>query len=734
MSAAPQPEFALSVVVCTYNNAARLAGALRHLAAQEPAGAGSEVLVIDNNCTDETPQIVEQFQPQIPHLRRIVETRQGQMHARVRGVRESRAPWIAFVDDDNLLDPGWITAALRRIAASPGCGAFAGKVVIDWETPPPEVVARRDYAFASTDLGPAPVRLAGEMRWRLRGAGLVCRRAALEDAGWLEWQGCIGRAGRSTMSGDDTEIVLRIARAGYELWYEPACRLLHCIASRRLNWAYLRSLHYSFALADPLLLGFRGHGSRLTWAGKVASLLLRRTYWVIRHGIQGIVSADARANAILSLDSLRGLICGIGVVTSLDRPQRAAWLGRKNPGVDPTKLRVLHVQNGSLYGGIQRMTTCLAAERAHAPGMVPIFALCYSARLATELRETGVQIEILGPLRTSRPWQWLRVAWNLDRLIRRERIDVVIFHGSWPLALFAPGAALRGRPTVLWMHNDTKIRHKNLIEILAGRAPVDLVIANSAYTAASLPLLFAQPPPHLVLPCPVSLPATADQTPERRAALRAELSTPEDAVVIALAGRPEAWKGHAELIAALAQLRTSTPWACWIIGGAFTAEQIEFLATLQASARDHSLGDRVRFLGQREDVDDLLSAADLFCQPNATPEPFGIAFIEALYASLPIITADHGGGSEIVDATCGRLLPPNDIPALAAALDELISNRSLRETLGRQARPRGLQVSAPARVLPALQSCLTRLVAPRTNGADRSAGSPASDLNLTAHE
>lgn len=404
------------------------------------------------------------------------------------------------------------------------------------------------------------------------------------------------------------------------------------------------------------------------------------------------------------------------------------------PLLDKSKAcRVLHVQNGRMYGGIQRMLVCIATERTQAPGMEPVFSLCFDEKLAADLAANGAQVEILGSVQTSRPWQWLRAAWRLHRLCARERFDAVVCHGSWPLALFGICARLRRIPLVLWMHNDTKIRNKNFVETLAGWMRPDLVVANSAYTAASLPLLFTDPPPHVVLPCPVSIPPVRAAAEDRRAVLRAELETSGDAVVIVLAGRPEPWKGHADLLTALAQMESSAPWICWIIGGAFTEEQSAFLATLEDCARELGIASRVRFVGQREDVAELLAAADLFCQPNVTPEPFGIVFVEALYAGLPVVTTDHGGGREIVNASCGRLVPPGDSRALAAALDELVNNTDLRRTLSRAAAPRGAQISDPARVLPALRSSLS-LLSPSHVVPRQSRAMPAtSDFNLSTH-
>ena len=111
-------------------------------------------------------------------------------------------------------------------------------------------------------------------------------------------------------------------------------------------------------------------------------------------------------------------------------------------------------------------------------------------------------------------------------------------------------------------------------------------------------------------------------------------------------------------------------------------------------ALSHSLGiaNRVRFLGQRSDVSDLLAAADIFCQPNLGPEPFGITFVEALNAGLPVVTTAMGGPLEIVDDSCGKLTPPGDSRALASTLRELIENRETRHRLAAAAPGRGFDL------------------------------------------
>jgi glycosyltransferase involved in cell wall biosynthesis len=120
----------------------------------------------------------------------------------------------------------------------------------------------------------------------------------------------------------------------------------------------------------------------------------------------------------------------------------------------------------------------------------------------------------------------------------------------------------------------------------------------------------------------------------------------------------------------------------------------------------------MRFLGPRTDVPRLLAAADIHCQPNTGPEPFGIAFVEALYAGLPVVTTALGGALEIVDDRCGILVPPDDASALTAALASLIREPSRRKELGHGGVARAKELCDPVTQLPQLYEVLQGCVSP----------------------
>jgi glycosyltransferase involved in cell wall biosynthesis len=198
----------------------------------------------------------------------------------------------------------------------------------------------------------------------------------------------------------------------------------------------------------------------------------------------------------------------------------------------------------------------------------------------------------------------------------------------------------------------------------------------------------------------------------QRVALRRSLNTPAHAVVIVQACRSERWKGHTLLVEALSELRRLPNWIWWQVGGAQRPTEAAFLATVNRSARRLGVFDRVRWVGERDDVPGLLAAADVYCQPNFEPEPFGVVLVEALAAGLPVVTSSLGGALEIVDGSCGVLVPPRDRLALASALRTLIEDRTERARLAGAGPARARRLCDPDvaidRLADVLQAMTTR--------------------------
>jgi glycosyltransferase involved in cell wall biosynthesis len=368
---------------------------------------------------------------------------------------------------------------------------------------------------------------------------------------------------------------------------------------------------------------------------------------------------------------------------------------------EPGALRVLHVHSGNLWGGVETVLVAMAAERDRCPGLLPEYALCFDGALRRRLGSRGVPLHDLGEVRWRSPLRVRRARRSLDALLRASSYDAVVTHSMWGHSLFASPIRRRSRLLVYWAHDFLDGTH--WLQQWARRTPPDLVIANSAFTADGVSSVFPGVPTR-VLHYPLSLAQSGQGA--RPIDVRAQLATPPDAVVLVQVSRLEAWKGHSILLEALRHLRDVPQWHCWIVGGAQRPAEHAYLAALQRQASEAGIGDRVRFLGHRDDVRDVLGAADIFCQPNASPEPFGIVLVEALAARLPVVAAASGGAREVVDRSCGELVAPGDATALAGVLRWLIADGGSRRALGAQGPARAAALCDPARQLRALATAL----------------------------
>jgi glycosyltransferase involved in cell wall biosynthesis len=363
-------------------------------------------------------------------------------------------------------------------------------------------------------------------------------------------------------------------------------------------------------------------------------------------------------------------------------------------------MNVLHVHSGNLFGGVERMLETLAPATA---GVAPVrssYALCFDGRTRRTLSAAGADVHHLGPVRARRPDEVWRARRALRAALAAGAWHAAIVHSAWSQGIFGPVIQRTGTPLVRWLHAPEP--GPRWLETWSAQSRPALVLCNSRYTLEAsrarlgdLPAVVAHPPAR-------SMPAD----PDARATVRRRLGTHAGAVVIAIAARLEPWKGHGLLIEALATL-PDLPWELWIIGGPQAAPERQYLEQLRASAA--ALGARVRFTGEQADVSQWLQAADIYCQPNLSPEPFGLAFVEALSAGLPIVTAGIGAAPEIVTAACGTLTVPNSAVATAAALQALIDDRDRRERMRIAARERALEFCDLRRSLGHLAAALRRV-------------------------
>ncbi|HEY2407160.1 MAG TPA: glycosyltransferase family 4 protein [Polyangiaceae bacterium] len=366
-------------------------------------------------------------------------------------------------------------------------------------------------------------------------------------------------------------------------------------------------------------------------------------------------------------------------------------------------MKALHVYSGNLFGGIERMLLALTTlPRAEIEN---VFALCFDARIAQGLRARGARVELLAPVRIRDPISVLRGRRVLERLLRGERFDAVICHGIWTFAVFAGAVRRAGGKPILYQHDIPN--PKNGFYRWSSLRPPRICIANSAYTAKLVAAWLPNCQVQVVYPL-VELPQ--ESSPDSVRELRGEFGAGEGQVVILQGSRLDHWKGHRILLGALANLKHRADWRCWIAGSPQRSEEEQYRAELASTIRESGLGERVRFIGHRDDMPRVLAACDVYCQPNQVPEPYGLVFVEALALGKPVVSGDEGGVTEVVTRDCGILCKPNS-KAVANALEQLLANPALRARMAQASRARIAELNAPGLFL---ESFFQALGQPRT--------------------
>jgi glycosyltransferase involved in cell wall biosynthesis len=237
----------ISVVVCTHNRASRLRDALNHLLAQDAGGLQCELIVIDNNSTDGTAEVVRELARDGPiEVRYSFEPKQGISYARNTGWALARAPLIAYTDDDICVGDDWLVRVADAFARHNDVECVGGKVLPIWPMPPPAWLTRDHWSpLAILDYGDVPLRFDHRDPRCVVGANFAWRRDALVGLGGFSTD--VQRVKDGIGSIEDHECLVRLWDAGGCALYVPDIVVHGPVDAPRLTKAYHRRWH-------------RGHG------------------------------------------------------------------------------------------------------------------------------------------------------------------------------------------------------------------------------------------------------------------------------------------------------------------------------------------------------------------------------------------------------------------------------------------------------------------------------------------
>lgn len=255
----------ITVVLCTYNRSESLASALNSAAALAlPESVEWEILVVDNNSSDRTREVVGDFCGRYPdRFRYLFEPQQGLSQARNAGIREARGGMIAFMDDDATVEPTW----LQNLTAALHNGQWAGvggRIFPVWTCSRPRWLSLEAwYALGPLvmfDRGPD----ASELAEPPFGANMAFRKTMFEKYGGFRTD--LGNRPGSEIRNDDSEFGARLLAAGERLRYEPSAVVYHPVPENRLQKKYFLAWWFDKGRADIRQFGIRP-GTKYSAAG-----------------------------------------------------------------------------------------------------------------------------------------------------------------------------------------------------------------------------------------------------------------------------------------------------------------------------------------------------------------------------------------------------------------------------------------------------------------------------------
>ncbi|WKK74871.1 glycosyltransferase [Marivirga salinae] len=260
-----------SVIVCTYNRQEYLPECLNHLAEQSAEKADYEVLIIDNNSTDNTATIAHEFINSNPDLNAhyFCEMNQGLTFGRNRGIKEAKGEVLSFIDDDAFVEYNFIKEIKSYFDENQDVSAIGGKISPVYEAEEPKWMSKYLLTLvAALDMGNSPKKFKGT-KFPI-GANMAFRSTVFKKYGLFNTD--LGRRGDVLEGGEEKELFLRLKKHKEIIHYVPNVKVDHIIPEKRLTMEYIKGLGIGVGSSEIKRLKRAG---TTKWINKILSELIK---------------------------------------------------------------------------------------------------------------------------------------------------------------------------------------------------------------------------------------------------------------------------------------------------------------------------------------------------------------------------------------------------------------------------------------------------------------------------
>jgi glucosyl-dolichyl phosphate glucuronosyltransferase len=291
------PPSKISVVLPTYNRAATLRGALDALRRQRLPEGSLEIVVVDNNSTDDTAAILAAVDD--PRVRAVSEPRQGLSYARNAGIAVATGDILAFTDDDVEVGERWTATIVETLDADASVDGVGGRVIPRWDGAPPVWLTRAHWGpLALQDHGDRPRLFDSSQPIGLIGANVAFRRSALLRVG--PFAPHVQRVRDGIGSTEDHELLSRLYAGGGRMLYRPDLVVTARVQADRCDRAYHRRWHEGHGRYSALMRMPEVERARIAPFG-VPGHLLRSAAADAVAWLRSIAAADREAAFVAEL-------------------------------------------------------------------------------------------------------------------------------------------------------------------------------------------------------------------------------------------------------------------------------------------------------------------------------------------------------------------------------------------------------------------------------------------------
>lgn len=266
MTPIPQPR--ISLVIATFNGATRIGTTLHSLLTQSLSSELWEAVVVNNNSTDSTADVVREFMAAHPEITIVPteEPRQGLSYARNRGIEVARGEIIAIIDDDEIASPQLLADYLHFFDTHPEAAGAGGRIAPLYANGRPEWMSRHtERPIAGTlDLGDRIVPFP-EGKY-FGGGNMALRRSAIEKYG--AFNPALGRRGTTLLGGEEKELYARLHNAGEMVFYIPTAYIQHIIPESKLTRDYFERVCFRIGQSERIRTKAAG-AYAVRWASEI---------------------------------------------------------------------------------------------------------------------------------------------------------------------------------------------------------------------------------------------------------------------------------------------------------------------------------------------------------------------------------------------------------------------------------------------------------------------------------